>query len=297
MGYSKKLKASLERQIRDQVRLDIQADKEIETLCEKYHLWVDKKNKENKKPTTIIAEGDSWFRYPIGKAVIFCLEQDLKIKILNLAAPGDEVREMLSLKQRKLLIRELKKGPTEKQKFDFFLFSGGGNDLLGSDRFHKWLHPYRKWMKPKDILNWKTLEKAFDLLEFGYKEIINIRDVYSPKTRLLLHSYDFAIPNGRGVCGKGPWLKPGLDMRAVPVKMHKKVVKLFLQNFDSLLDRIAEQNKRVNIVQTQGTLNDDDWANEIHPKNRGFRKISNLFMSDIEGLGNPDSKKKGKRAA
>ena len=281
MEYSKMINEKLEKKIKAQVKLDRSVDKEIESFCKEYHLWVAKKNKEKKKPITIIAEGDSWFRYPIGKAIIFQLEQQLKTKILNLAAPGDEVREMLSLKQRKRLIRELKKGPGKNQTFDFFLFSGGGNDLVGRDRFHKWLHPYEKGMKPTDVLNRKTLDTAFGILEYGYRDIIGIRDDFSPKTHLILHSYDFAIPDGKGVCFKGPWLKPGLKMRKVPKKMRRKVVKLFLEEFDTLLDRVGLMQNRVTIVQTQGTLEDDEWANEIHPKNRGFKKIAKLFRKEI----------------
>lgn len=284
MEYSDKLKKNLRLQIKGQIKTELQAEKEIEKFCDTYRNWYKEEKALGRRPITVIAEGDSWFLYIVGKGVVYHLERELKTDILNLAFPGDEVREMLSPKQKKRLIRELKKGPGHRRKFDYLLFSGGGNDLVGVDRFYKWLHPYEKGMEPKDILNKKTLKAALDLVENGYDELIDIRDNYSPKTNILLHSYDYAIPDGRGVCGRGPWLKPGLEQRKVPVKYRREVVKLFLKKFDWLLRRVAKKNQLITVVQTQGTLEDNEWANELHPKSLGFKKIAKLFKDVIQKI-------------
>lgn len=284
MNFSKRLQTDLKKRVRSQIRTEARIDKEINASCEKYRSWVEAEIKAGKKPVTIIAEGDSWGRYIVGKAVVYQLEKLLKTEILNLASPGDEVREMMSPKQRERLIRELKKGPAKRQKYDFFFFSGGGNDLVGVDRFHFWLHPYQQGMTAKDVLNKDTIKAAFTLLDLQYNELIEIRDTHSPNTHLLFHAYDFAIPDGRGVCGKGPWLEPGLKMRKVPANMRREVVKLFLQGFDALLDKIANKHKKITVVPTQGTLKDEEWANELHPKNPGFKKIAKRFVEEIENL-------------
>jgi len=281
MEYSDFLKKNVREQIRARIKNEKRADKEIDKFCDKYRNWYKEEKALGRKPITVLAEGDSWFLYIVGKAVVYHLERELKTDILNLAFPGDEVREMLSPKQKKRLIRELKKGPSPRNKFDYLLFSGGGNDLVGIDRFYKWLHPYEKRMKPKDILNKKTLKAALSLVENCYNEVVSIRDTCSPKTHLLFHSYDYAIPDGRGVCGKGPWLKPGLDHRKVPERYRRNVVKLFLGEFDKTLKRVARNSEKITVVKTQGTLNDGEWANELHPKNIGFKKIAKLFKNEI----------------
>jgi hypothetical protein len=193
----------------------------------------------------------------------------------------DEVRDMLTIKQRKRLIRELRSGPARRKKYDYFLFSGGGNDLVGIDRFYKWLNPYNEGMEAADCINKSTLRHALSLLEAGYREIIDIRNSYSPKTTLLFHGYDFAIPNGKGVCGKGPWLEPGLKERKIPPKLRREVVRLFLKEFEKLLRELAKEENVV-LVETQGTLSDAEWANELHPKNSGFKKIARLFVTAID---------------
>ena len=50
----------------------------------------------------------------------------------------------------------------------------------------------------------------------GYEDLIGLRDSLSPQTRLFFHGYDFAIPDGRGICHLGPWLKPTFDLRGFP---------------------------------------------------------------------------------
>lgn len=281
MEYSSKFQESVKKQVKAQASIERAIDKEIESFCDAYFQWIESQHKERRKPITIIAEGDSWFRYIVGKGVIFYLEKLFKVEILNLAYPGDEVRDMLSIKQKKRLIRLLKKGPIRNEKFDCLLFSGGGNDLVGIDRFHKWLHPYQPGMKPEDVLNEVTLNNALDILEAGYMEIINIRNTYSSETKIFFNVYDYAIPDGSGVCGKGPWLQPGLEYRRVPEELRREVVKLFLIRLYEKLSHIASQHKNVFVVETQGTLLDEYWANELHPTNSGFKQIAKKFESTI----------------
>ena len=50
--------------------------------------------------------------------------------ILNLAKAGDEVRYMLGVKERKLLIEQFTKGCPAGGPWDAMLFSGGGNDIV-----------------------------------------------------------------------------------------------------------------------------------------------------------------------
>ncbi len=52
----------------------------------------------------------------------------------------------------------------------------------------------------------------------GYEDLIGLRDSLSPNTRLFFHGYDFAIPDGRGICHLGPWLKPTFDLRGFPTQ-------------------------------------------------------------------------------
>ncbi|UTW45881.1 SGNH/GDSL hydrolase family protein [bacterium SCSIO 12696] len=286
MEHSKRLKDDLKSQIRSRVRREKRTAKELQKFCEDYRCWVETQKATGTKPITIIAEGDSWFKYMIGFAIIWHLENLLDIQILNLAWPGDEVEEMTTPKKLKRLANQLKSGAASRTKFDFFLFSGGGNDLVGKDTFHKWLNPYESGMQAQDILNMQTLNPALDLVESGYREIIALRDKHSPKTQLMFHGYDYAIPSDKGVCGRGPWMNPGLKLRKVPVRLRAPVVRLFLEEFDRRLDRLAEENDRITVAQTQGVLEENHWSNELHPTKSGFKKQAKVFEAEILRLTN-----------
>jgi hypothetical protein len=236
------------------------------------------------RPRCILAEGDSWFKYVVGKALVHYIDNAKRNEVLNLASPGDEVDDMLSPRQIQRLKRELRRGPGRSRKYDVFLFSGGGNDLLGQGRFRLWLKDYQPGMTAKQVLNEAALKPVLALLEQRYLEIIRIRDDFSPNTLMYLHGYDFAVPNGEPVCNglSGPWLKPGLVERGVPANLRDAVVAEFLLCFDKMLDKLAKNGNNITVIQSQGTLQKSEWANEIHPTNPGFRKIAKLFNNQLD---------------
>ncbi len=281
--FTKQTRASVRQGVVQQRRVNRALDNEIDT----YRAQVKQKfdsARRSERPRTMIAEGDSWFRYMVGKALIFYIAKRPRNEILNLAAPGDEVRDMLTPKQKKRLVRELRRGPTRNRKYDAFLFSGGGNDLLGEGRFRLWLNDFVGGMNEKDLINRTATNRILAYVADRYEEIIGIRDQFSPKTRMYFHGYDIAQPHGKGVCGMGPWLEPGLIERNIPKRLHVAVVEEFLRLFAVRLQGIANKHKnnRVTFVNTQGTLMFDEWANEIHPKNSGFKKIADRIATVVE---------------
>ena len=286
MEYTKSSKDSLRARNRQNRRTERVIQRDIEDGINAYHDWFKKQLQFKEPPITILAEGDSWFNYSLaGEDVIDHLQRLLRIKIENLSAPGDEAREMLSGRQKARLERELQQGPDQGLRYDFLLFSGGGNDLVGKDRFYRWFHDYKKGMQPKEVLNDAAITRALNLLGVSYKELIKIRDTHSPKTHIIFNAYDFAVPNGKGVCGYGPWLKCGLKQRKIPKAMRREVVKLLLKKFARSLDSLARKHQRITVAQTQGTLpKKKHWDNEIHPTSEGFKKIARIFQQEIKKL-------------
>lgn len=241
-------------------------------------------------PLKIIAEGDSWFDYPypgFGGGVIDRLQAKLGVPILNLAKAGDEVRYMLGVQQREAITKRLIDGSPTGDRWDVMLFSGGGNDIVG-EPMALWIDEYKNSLPANALINQPRFDAALAIVKAGYEDLIKIRDDYSPNTYLVFHGYDFAIPDGRGVCFYGPWLKPTFTHRKFPanLKVATGVVEVMLRQFAQVLTDIEAKNNGVTFIKTQGTLRRDSasWHNELHPSADGFDKFAELFAQDLKAL-------------
>ncbi len=240
------------------------------------------------QPLQVFAEGDSWFDYPpflIKGGIIPRLESRLGVPILNLAKAGDEVRFMLGVEQRQRLAELLTEGCPAGGPWDVLLFSGGGNDIVDNP-MALWVRDFDPALPPASHLNQPRFDAALGLVRAGYEDLIVLRDKLSPGTHLVFHGYDFAIPDGRGICHLGPWLKPTFDLRGFPNRASAfAVVEAMLKQFAALLATLAAQPK-VTFINGQGTLARDPsaWHNELHPNRDGFDKFADLFAATLRGV-------------
>ena len=187
-------------------------------------------------PLQILAEGDSWFDYPpfffTGGGLITRLERGLGVPILNMAKAGDEVRYMLGVEERIELTEQLTEGSPAGDPWDVMLFSGGGNDIVDNP-MALWVRDFDPAVPPAALIHQPRFEAALALVRAGYEDLIALRNALSPTTHLVFHGYDYAIPDGRDVCGFGPWLKPTFDLRGFPAALASRqpVIDAMLSQF------------------------------------------------------------------
>ena len=239
------------------------------------------------EPLQIFAEGDSWFDYPVpffGGGIIPRLEDRLGVPILNLAKAGDEVRYMLGVEEREVLTEYLTDGSPAGGPWDVLLFSGGGNDIVDNP-MALWVKDWNPAMPPAAHIHKARFDAALALVQAGYEDLIELRDQLSPTTQLVFHGYDFAIPDGRGICGFGPWLRPTFQLRKFPTRAAMEaVVKAMLQQFAAMLASLA--GPTVTFINGQGTLvpQPSSWHNELHPARAGFGKFADIFHVKLKAL-------------
>lgn len=239
-------------------------------------------------PLQILAEGDSWFDYPVpffGGGIISRLEERVGVPILNLAKAGDEVRYMLGVAERKLLAAQLHAGCPAGGAWDVLLFSGGGNDIVDNP-MALWIKDWDPGVPPPGHIHQERFASALELVRAGYEDLIALRDGLSPGTHLVFHCYDYAIPDGRGICHLGPWLKPTFELRGFPTqKAAFEVVKVMLQQFAALLASLAVV-PGVTFIDGQGTLapRTSSWHNELHPARQGFERFADIFYGELKAL-------------
>ena len=232
-------------------------------------------------PLNVLAEGDSWFDYPLSRDTIGWITATGKPNplILSLAHHGDAAVDMLGVAQRQRIIKNLR--DPDNGAFDALLFSGGGNDIAG-DRFCLWVLKFVTGTDPAHGVDRDRLGAMLGVIRAAYVDLFKIRDEIAPNCTIFLHAYDFALPTGEGVCGFGPWLRPSLDFRGwTTPSTAAGIVKEVLRSFDTVLSQLEQQFPKVVYVRTQGTLSAGDWANELHPTEDGFKKIADLFVQAL----------------
>lgn len=241
-------------------------------------------------PLQLFAEGDSWFDYPVpffGGGIIPRLEDRLGVPILNLAKAGDEVRFMLGVEERRVLEKQLRDGCPAGGPWDVLLFSGGGNDIVDNP-MALWVKDFQSGVPPAKLIHQPRFDAALELIRAGYEDLITLRDTLSPSTHLVFHAYDYAIPDGRGICHHGPWLKPTFEVRKFPwnSSVAFEVVKEMLKQFAAVLRTIEINHKDVTVINGQGTLipNPSSWHNELHPSKEGFKKFADIFHQKLKAL-------------
>jgi hypothetical protein len=239
------------------------------------------------QPLQIFAEGDSWFDYPFpffGGGIVPRLEDRLGVPILNLAKAGDEVRYMLGVEERAVLAEQFTNGCPAGGPWDVLLFSGGGNDIVDNP-MALWVKDWNPALPPAAHIHKARFDAALALVRAGYEDLIELRDKLSQTTHLVFQGYDFAIPDGRGICGFGPWLQPTFKLRKFPtLAAGQAVVKAMLQQFAAMLTSLASPT--VTFVNGQGTLapQPNSWHNELHPARAGFQQFSDLFHVRLKAL-------------
>ncbi len=240
--------------------------------------------------------------------------------ILNLSQFGRMAEEMVAAEKLDLLrevMDEDAHGP-----FDGILFSGGGNDLFPNPphdgtaagrgqalatapRFEQWLNPAgaaKDWTK---AINDAAFEGLLQRVQGYFLQVVALRNAWVAKEGkqpadlpIFIHSYDYAWPDGRGVNALclgtlvPPWLAPGFHQQGwfspstSPAELAKgaDVVKRMLQRFGAMQKEISGQPENaVLVVPTQGLLGRDEWANELHPHQDGFARVSQRFAAALAG--------------
>jgi len=249
----------------------------------------------------LIAEGDSWFDYPFDD-VLDELEDHFGYEIESVAHKGDTVEEMAyDGAQLAGLAKKFQKLSEDGDRIPrAILLSGGGNDVAG-DEFAVLLNHKQSGLSAlndsivKGVLEERILYAVVSLVS----QVTELSKRYfgGRVTPVLLHGYDYPVPDGRGYLGgfwilPGPWLEPGFRQKGYDVLAQRcEIMVDLMDRFNSVLRSIPAQPglTHVKYVNLRGTLSNqlgsnrykDSWANELHPTEDGYRAVAAKFHAAI----------------
>ena len=249
----------------------------------------------------LIAEGDSWFDYPFN-SVLGELE-NLSYEIESVAHKGDTAEEMAyDASQLAKLAGLFEKLDQRGEVPRAILLSGGGNDVAGNELGVVLNHkqsglPAVNEDVARGVIVGR-LRVALASLIGAVSELS--RQTFGRKLPVLVHGYDYPVPDGRGYVGgfwvlPGPWLEPAFRLKGYEDMGERvRVMTDLIDRFNEMVASLPGQPglEHVLYVNLRRTLSNELdgkrykklWANELHPTDLGFKTVAAEFHKIIATL-------------
>ncbi len=261
----------------------------------------------------IVAEGDSWFQFPIliNETVDHLYNDYL---IYSLGAAGDTAQNMIYNDERDeeteymIALRHLNNRGI---KISGFMFSAAGNDIIGQETepgpdgqtkavLERLLKEAPHGSQPEDFILEEKFKERLNFLENAYRVVIG-RIHAEPGLEALpifIHGYDYVFPFKHGVQDRrrkqkyqrsvDQWLgRPLNNFNIYDVDMRRNIIKYMLDRlYDMMNELAADPNiSHVYVVDNRGAMPYvSDWKDEIHGKNHGFSRVAQRFRTTINSV-------------
>ena len=219
----------------------------------------------------VLAEGDSWFRYPeflfTPKSIVTQLKRMPEFEIKDLSHWGDTLSSIFTRKQYLEVMGT----------FDpnIFILSGGGNDLQKNIR--RYIHPY----SPTRPLNqYLTQEGEAFLLDIRkmYQSIIQEVLHVKPSLRVLVYGYDYPRPTE-----SSQYIGQYLTERYIPEAKMSDVINPVMDKLNIYIRQVADQFSQVTYLDCRNLTARYYFFDDMHPNTGGFAQVTQLFSNHMRG--------------
>ena len=123
---------------------------------------------------------------------------------------------------------------------------------------------------------------------------------FNDQPPIVIHGYDFPVPDGRGYAGgwgplPGPWLEPSFRRKGFDVLQETtQIMKTLVDRLNTMAKSIVREPglQHVTHLDLRGVLSNrlegkeykKWWANELHPTPPGFEAVATKFHETIQAL-------------
>jgi len=264
--------------------------------------------------SVLVSEGDSWFQFPIFlEDVIDQLGGEFNIWSVD--AAGDTLQNMV-IDDAEYMHALREQDPAVRA----FLFSGGGNDIVGADRDgNSVIVRIVRRFEPGRPAEWYLETPAFaqklGFIEGCYRAVLANVAARFPTLPVICHAYDYSIPGASDDPRDPIWADPdrwiGRPMRELGItdpQLQRDIVRLMIDRLTQRLRALCGGNNpggafsnawHVDARGAVGTL----WADELHPTDAGYGLVAARFAAVLRrALGSSTEaqralRKRGQRAS
>ena len=238
------------------------------------HRHFTKMVKKNPDLPRFVSEGDSWFQHPMLKDIIDNVSEFYPVYCL--AEAGDTIENYLKEGEMFSAFEEINPAG--------FLLSGGGNDILGESMrgfLTNLFDDAPEGEKPGRFFN-EEFEKAMEKIINNYRSIFNYLHKHRPDMKIYTHGYDYPRPLPTGD-NKG-WIGKYFDEFGILRDGDRShAVHFMMDEFNKRMEKLAGEFKgHVEYIDLREIVKDDQWDDEIHPSDDGYREVSLKFIQRIE---------------
>ena len=237
----------------------------------------------------LVAEGDSWFAYPVWLNLVDFVDASDRFAIRRLGTSGRRLREIFEDGAYLDAVR--------RERPRLLLLSGGGNDFVnerfvtGKDGDGPIFNRFEPGMTAADLVAEPKWPRLLQELEERIERIVERVAGDAP---ILLHGYDYIVPSGiparyDGINVGGPWILPTMEAQGIDDEaLRQDVTRLIIDSLNDMLGMVAANHPgRLVHVDLRGTLAPERWANEIHPFQPGFEQLAERLLEAVDAQLDP----------
>ncbi|MBN2509575.1 MAG: hypothetical protein JXB03_04835 [Spirochaetales bacterium] len=257
--------------------------------------------KDPRVDTVIVAEGDSWLEHPVGiRDILDHLIKRRNYGVYSLAFAGDWIANICT--EGEYVDALVRINP------DVFMVSGGGNDILDDMRLARLIKkrqevpagagadlsaPEGRRTFADACLNdrFHLLMKVFSLLYRYLFDSVSSRLGPDSRLKIITQGYDYGVPSTRKgwsllrwVMDNGRWLyKPLVRQGYRDRREQQAVINGMIDHFNEMLIQTGADLPGVIHMDLRGAVERfGTWFDEIHPTSATFGIIAKAFRACID---------------
>lgn len=216
----------------------------------------------------IVSEGDSWFQYPILlDDVIDHLSGRYAIRSVD--AAGDTLQNMFAEGEYLEALQET--------AASVFLFSAGGNDVLGGGNLREHLRDFDAARSPEDHLL-PSYRELMDHAVALYDRIFRPVEALPNPVAIICHGYDRPVPN------EGRWLGGPMAERGIAdPAFQMAITDAMVDRFNGRLKQLAATFANCTYLDLRNVVGRDPvrWNDELHPTSEAYGDVAARFDAAI----------------
>lgn len=228
------------------------------------HLF-EQRRREHAGPV-IVAEGDSWFQFPLLLTDIIDNLLDKGHLISSLDEAGDTLENMVREKE---YLSEL-----QRTGASILLLSAGGNDALGGSNLAAHLRDEDTALPAADLL----LPSFYALVDHTlglYERVVREVEALPGNVITICHGYDRPLPHA------GKWLGKPMSKRGITDPQRQRdVARHMIDVFNGRLQQLARRFEDSMVyldLRDKVGASFEDWHDELHPRNPGYARLAEHF--------------------